>query len=76
MAGLLGDIVSDHALTVGSGTLGVDNALGDTLAGEVGELVNKVEVGEDVGALGTGGHRVLVVVNWATSRGRNDGLLH
>lgn len=47
----MGDIVSDHALTVGSGTLGVDNALGDTLAGEVGELVNKVEVGEDDGAL-------------------------
>jgi hypothetical protein len=73
---LLGDVVGDNTFTVGSGTLSVHNTLGDTLTGEVSQLVNQVEVGDDNWALGTSGHRVLVVVNWVASGGRNDSLLH
>jgi len=32
------------ALTVGASTLGMHNALGNTLSSEVGKLVNKMEV--------------------------------
>ena len=41
---LLGDIVSYDDLTVGTGTLSMDNALGNTLSSEVGKLVKKIEV--------------------------------
>jgi len=41
---LLGDIVSYDDLTVGTGTLGMDNALGNTLSSKVGKLVKKIEV--------------------------------
>ena len=38
--GVLGDVVGDLEVTVGSSTLGVDNTLGDTLAVKVGQLVD------------------------------------
>jgi len=52
----MGNIMSYNALTVSGSALSVDNTLGDTLTSEVGKLVNQVEVGQDDGALGTGGH--------------------
>lgn len=58
--------MSDDAFSVGTGTLGVHNTLGDTLAGEVGQLVNQVEIGQYDWAAWTSGHRVLIVIDWGS----------
>ena len=63
---LLGDIVSYDDLTVGTGTLGMDNALGNTLSGKVGKLVKKIEVLDEDGSVVAYCEGVLVVVNRMT----------
>jgi len=69
----MGDVVSHNTFTVSSGTLGVDNTFGDTLASEVSQFVDQVEVSEDDGALRTSSHRVLIVVH-RTAMGCSNGL--
>ena len=59
---------------MGTSTLGVDNSLGDSLTGEVSELVEKVEVLSQDGAAGASGHRVLVVVDRGAGARRNNRL--
>ena len=63
---LLGDIVSYDDLTVGTGTFGMDNALGNTLSSEVGKLVKKIEVLDKDGSVVAYCEGVLVVVNRMT----------
>ena len=63
---LLGDIVSYDDLTVGTGTLGMDNALGNTLSSKVGKLVKKIEVLDEDGSVVAYCEGVLVVVNGMT----------
>lgn len=48
---------------MGSGSLGVDDTLGDTLAVKVGQLVDEVKVLEQDGAKLSGGQGVLVVIH-------------
>lgn len=68
--------MGDLQVAVGTGALGVHNSLGDSLASEMSELVEEMEVlGED-GAAGTGSHRVLVVVDGVAGAGSDDSLLH
>ena len=50
---LLSNIMSDFTDTVGSGSFGVYNSLGDSLAREVGKLVDEVEVLEEDGTVWT-----------------------
>mmetsp|Transcript_39289 Transcript_39289/g.51410 ORF Transcript_39289/g.51410 Transcript_39289/m.51410 type:complete len:217 (-) Transcript_39289:43-693(-) len=70
------DVVGDFDVSVGTSALRVDDSLGDSLAGEVSELVEEVEVlGED-GAAGTSRHRVLVVVDGGAGARSDDLLLH
>jgi hypothetical protein len=57
------DIFSLTKISMSSSTLGVHNALGDTLAVKVRKLVNEMEILEEDGAKLAGGHRVLVVVH-------------
>lgn len=73
----VGDIICDFEFTVGSGTLGVDDTLGNALTIEVGKEVDQVEVleqertiradalrslwVEDGAAIGGGVNRLLVV---------------
>jgi len=57
------NIVSHFEVAVGTGSLGVDDSLGDSLSVKLGELVNQVEVLQEDGSSGASGHRVLVVVN-------------
>jgi len=45
--------MSDDALTVGTGTLGMHNALGNTLSCEVSKLVKKMEVLDQNGSIVT-----------------------
>jgi hypothetical protein len=73
---LLGNVVGDNAFSVGSGSLGVDDTLGNTLAGEVGKLVEEVEVLDEDRALRSNGQRVLVIVDGVALRVRNSGFLH
>ena len=53
-------------LTVGTGTLSMDNALGNTLSSEVGKLVKKIEVLDKDGSVVAYCEGVLVVVNRMT----------
>lgn len=53
-------------LTVGTSTLGMDNALGNTLSSEVGKLVKKIEVLDEDGSVVAYSEGVLVVVNGMT----------
>jgi hypothetical protein len=73
---LLGDVVGDNTFSMGGSSFSVDNALRDSLASEVSKLVEKVEVAEDDGAVGTSGHRVLIVIKRRTLRICNITLLH
>jgi len=66
----VGDVGRDLKVAVGTGTLGVDDTLGDALAVKVGELVNQVEVLQEDRAVLASGQRVLVVVNGIAVRGR------
>jgi hypothetical protein len=68
--------VSDDTLTVGSGSLGVDDTLGNALTGEVGELVEEVEVLDEDGALGSNGKWVLVIVDGVALGVGDSGFLH
>lgn len=43
--------MSYDELTVGTGTLGMDNALGNTLSSKVGKLVKKIEVLDEDGSV-------------------------
>ena len=70
---LRGDIVGDLAVAVSASALGVDDSLRDSLASEVSEFVQQVEVLSEDGAAGTGRHRVLVVVDGG-ARARRDRL--
>jgi hypothetical protein len=57
------NIVSHLEVAVSTGSLGVDDSLGDSLSVKLGELVNQVEVLEEDGSSGASGDRVLVVVD-------------
>ena len=63
-------------LTVGTGTLGMDNALGNTLSSEVGKLVKEMEVLNEDGAVVAYCEGVLVVVNGMSLRVCDGGSLH
>lgn len=58
--------MSNDDLTVGTGTLGMDNALGNTLSSKVGKLVKKIEVLDEDGSVVAYCQGVLVVVNGMT----------
>ena len=60
---------------MGGGALGVDDSLWDALTGEVGELVEEVEVTEEDWAVWSDGQGVLVVVEGGSGGGRNKLLL-
>ena len=69
-------IVGNLKVSVSTGALSVDSSLGDSLASEMSELVEEVEVlGED-GAAGTSSHGVLVVVDGHARGRRNHFRLH
>ena len=69
-------IMCDLKLAISTGTLGVDNALWDTFAVKVGELVDQVEVLEKERAIWTTCSLVgLSMVNWGTVRCGIGGLL-
>ena len=68
--------MSNHALAMGSGSLGVDDTLRDALAGEVSELVKKVEVLHEDGAVCAHSEGVLVIVEGVTLRVSNSFALH
>lgn len=51
---------------MGSGSLGVDDTLWDTLAVKVGQLVDEVKVLEQDRAKFAGGQRVLVIIHRVT----------
>ncbi len=53
-------------LTVGTSTLGMDNALGNTLPSEVGKLVKKIEVLDEDWSVVAYCEGVLIVVNGMT----------
>jgi hypothetical protein len=55
-AGEVGDVVCDFEVAVCAGAFGVDDALGDALAVEVGEEVDVVEVCASLSSLGGGSH--------------------
>lgn len=60
-------VVGNLKLSISTGTLGVDNALWDTLAVEMGELVDQVEVLEKERAIWTSCSLVgLGMMNWRT----------
>ena len=70
---LRSNIISDLNVAVSTGTLSVHNSLRDALTGEVGELIEEMEVlGED-GTAGASRHRVLVVIDGCT-RASGDNL--
>ena len=69
------DIVGDLNIAVCASTLSVDDSLGDSLTGEVSELVEEVEVLGKDGATGASSHRVLVVVDGGAGA-RRDNRLH
>lgn len=68
----LGDIVSGFEITVRTSTLGVDDTLGDSLAIEVSQLVNQVEILEQNRAELSCSHRVLVIVDGRAGRSRQS----
>jgi hypothetical protein len=70
------DIVSDLTETVSGCTLGVHYSLGDSLASEVGKLVEQVEVLHEQRSAWTGSERVLVVVEGISRRGGDSFLFH
>ena len=72
---LLGYVIGNFEESMGCGTLGVHNSLGDSLTGEVSELVEEMEVLSEDGATGTSGHRVLVVIDGSTRAGGDNGTL-
>jgi hypothetical protein len=60
-------VVGNLKLAIGTGTLGVDNALWDALAVEVSELIDQVEVLEKERTIWTASSLVgLGMVNWGT----------
>ncbi len=61
--GVLRDVVGDEEVAVGAGALGVDDALGDALAVELGHLLEVMKVVEGDGAAAAGGDGVLVVAD-------------
>ena len=65
---VLGDVVGDLEVTMGSGALGVDDSLWDPLSVEVGELIDQMEVLKEDWPILSGGDGVLVVVDWVTLR--------
>ena len=57
---------------VRSRTFGVNDSLGDSLPVKLGEFVDKVEVLDQDGALGSSSHAVLVIIDWRTrTRGKS-----
>jgi hypothetical protein len=68
--------VSDNDLAMGSGTLSVDNALGNTLSSKVGKLVKEMEVLNKDRAIVANCEGVLVVVNRMSLRVCDGGSLH
>ena len=62
--------------TVSASTLGVHDTLRNTLTSEVRKLVKQVEIAQDDGALGSGRHGVLVVLDGRTVRVCDGVLLH
>ena len=61
--GKFGYILGNLEDSVGCGSLGVHDSLGDSLSVETSEFVNEIEVLEQDGASGAGSHRVLVIVH-------------
>src|SRR5699024_7858819 len=57
--GVLGDVLGDGQLAERAAALGVDDALRDALAVEVGQLLDQVDVVDADAALGAGGDGVL-----------------
>ena len=54
----------------------MDHSFWDTLSGEMGHFVHKVEVLHEQRASWTGRQGVLVVIEWGSVRSRDDGLFH
>lgn len=71
-AGQVRNVVSDLKVTEGTGTLGVDDTLGDSLAVKVGEQVNEVVVLEKKRTVGANALRSQRVGNGSTVRGCVD----
>jgi hypothetical protein len=60
--------VGDARRAEGARTLGVHAPLGDNLAGEVGELLDKPKILQEQRAAGTGTHAVLIIRDGRTRR--------
>jgi hypothetical protein len=68
--------VCDNEFAVGTSALSVDNALGDAFTGEVGKLVEEVEVLEQDGTLRSNSQGILVIVNRVPLGVCNGSMLH
>lgn len=68
--------MSDNYLAVRSGSLSVDDSLGNTLSGEVGKLVKEMEVLDEDGAVGANSEGVIVVVDRMSLGVCDGGSLH
>lgn len=73
-AGVAADVVGDGKGAVGAGALGMDDALGDAFAVEVGKFFNEPEIFQQGGTAGAGGQGVVVVRHWG-ARGGGQRLL-
>jgi hypothetical protein len=64
--------MGDLKISMGSGSFGVDDALGNALAIEVGKLIDQMEVRSHDRAPLSSSNTVLVVVDWLPSRCGQD----
>src|SRR3989304_9199166 len=75
-AGVFGDVVGDGEGAVGAGTLGVHAAFGDYFTVEMGELLQKPHILQQLRSARAGSHYILVVDNGCPASGGKFFLAH
>ena len=72
ISNLPGHVLGHNQLSMSGCSLGMDDSLWDALTGEMGELVEEMEVLEEDWAVWSDSQRVLVVVEGGTGGGRDE----